>query len=81
MTFKEHLFQVALGFDQLLNAIFGGYCDESLSSRSHRARMKGKRVWVAMLINAIFFWQADHCREAYESEINNEHLPLEMRDL
>ena len=81
MTFGEHLFQIALAFDQFVNTLCGGYADESLSSRSHRLRMKGKHVWVATFINILFFWQKDHCKEAYESELNNEHLPKEMRDL
>lgn len=73
-------FQVLLAIDQLVNTIFGGYADESISSRSHRAYVSGKRKWTRNLINALFFWQIDHCKEAYESEIERSQLPVEMRD-
>lgn len=73
-------FQVLLAIDQLVNTIFGGYADESISSRSHRAYVSGKRKWTRNVINALFFWQKDHCKEAYESEIERTQLPVEMRD-
>lgn len=73
-------FQIAVALDQLINAIFGGYADETVSSRSHRAYADGKRKWTRDVINAVFFWQDDHCREAYESELKRNQLPPEMRE-
>jgi hypothetical protein len=32
------------------------------------------------IINALFFWQVDHCRDAYESELKRHHLPPILRD-
>ncbi len=71
-------FQVAVAVDQLINTIFGGFADETLSSRLHRRRLRGK-PWCARIVNFLFYMQDDHCKEAYESEIERAHLPLEMR--
>lgn len=48
--------------------------DETLSNRVHRRRLRGKS-FIAKVINFIFFWQNDHCKEAYESELKRKHLP------
>lgn len=73
-------YQILIAIDQLVNALFGGYADETISSRSHRAYLTGKRQWTRNLINAIFFFQEDHCKEAYESELERVQLPPEMRN-
>lgn len=74
-------FQIAVALDQLVNTVFGGYADETISSRSHRAYVAGKRKWTRNVINAMFFWQKDHCKEAYESEMDRSQLPPEMREV
>ena len=74
-------FQVLVALDQLVNTFFGGYADETISSRSHRAYVSGKRKWTRNLFNLMFFWQKDHCKEAYESEMERSQLPPEMRDV
>ena len=68
-------FQVLIAIDQLVNTLIGGMADETLSSRAYRHYIDGSRKWPAKFINFLFFWQKDHCREAYESEINRVHLP------
>lgn len=72
-------FQVLVALDQLVNTFFGGYADETLSSRMHRKAMKGTK-WPERIINALFFWQKAHCQEAYESELKRTQLPPEFRD-
>ena len=74
-------FQVLVAIDQLINTIFGGYADETVSSRSHRAYISGKRKWTRNLINFLFFWQDDHCKKAYESEIYRQQYPEEYRKI
>lgn len=76
---KAYLFQVGLAFDQLLNAMCGGWADESLSSRSWRLYIERNRPIPKTIINAIFFWQENHCKEAYESELERLHVPPQMR--
>ena len=73
-------FQVLIAIDQLANAIFAGYADETLSSRAYRHKMDGSRSWPAWIIDHLFFWQEDHCKEAYESELERNQLPPSMRD-
>ncbi len=70
---------LAIAFDQLLNALFNGACDETLSARAHRLSIERERHWPKRILNAIFFWQDDHCKEAYYSEKERNHLPPELR--
>lgn len=76
------LVQVAIALDQVANAaIPGGYADESMSSRAHRMRVKGHKYWgwTARAIDALFFWQANHCRNAWLDEMARRQLPPELR--
>lgn len=75
--------QFLIAFDQLMNTLVYvkgdgfGYADETLSARAYRLREESALPY--KLINALFFWQDDHCKEAYESEQLNKQLPLEYR--
>lgn len=71
--------QVLVALDQFVNTLIGGWADETLSSRAHRRRLRGKGG-VAWLIDHIFFWQEEHCKTAYESELKRLQLSLSMRD-
>ena len=68
-------FQIAIAVDQLVNTLFGGMADETLSARAYRHKIDGSRKWPSMVIDCLFFWQKDHCKQAYESEMNRAHLP------
>ena len=73
--------QVLIALDQFVNTLFCGYADETLSSRAYRhAEIKKDRRWPMVIINALFFWQDEHCKRAYESEIERAQLPPGMRD-
>lgn len=72
-------FQVLIALDQLANTFCGGMADETLSSRAHRRRIRGK-PFLAAFIDGLFFWQKDHCRRSYESELKRSHLPETMRE-
>lgn len=73
--------QILIAFDQLINALLWGYADETLSARAYRhAEIKKDRRWPMMLINGLFFWQDNHCKQSYESELKRAHLPPFMRD-
>ncbi len=73
------LLNLAIAIDQLFNALFLGYADETLSSRAWRLYLKGNTL-PCKIINKIFFWQDNHCYEAYLSEQERNHLPAEFRD-
>ena len=61
---------VLIALDQLVNALCGGWPDETLSSRAWRWHLTGVRSWPLRLLDSIarFFGDKDHCRESYESE-------------
>lgn len=55
------------------------YADETLSSRAWRWDTDRVRRWPRKVIDAIFFWEKDHCRESYRSERERRQLPPELR--
>lgn len=66
-------YHVVIALDQLFNALTGGAADETLSSRTYRGAMLAKppkKRWRLLysLINGLFF-DVNHCRTAYESEL------------
>ena len=66
-----------IALDQLANCLLRGDPDETLSARAHRMREKGQRYWgwLAGAINLVFFWQEDHCKHAFEVELQRRQLP------
>ncbi|TQK10261.1 hypothetical protein FBX97_0177 [Herbaspirillum sp. SJZ107] len=75
----SRLREVAVAFDQLVNAILGGYCDETISARAYRLRAVRPYNTLRPIIDGLFFWQADHCRASYEAERARSQLPPEYR--
>ncbi|MDR3233032.1 MAG: hypothetical protein LBT46_05120 [Planctomycetaceae bacterium] len=72
----DHLWQILIAIDQLCNTLLGGWADETLSARCHRTQSVFKP-----LINTLFFWQADHCKQAWQWEIDRQDLPVEYRNV
>ena len=76
-------YHVLIAIDQLFNALIGGAADETLSSRAYRGAVLAKyprkrwRIWYRV-INALFF-DANHCKTAYESEIKRRQYPVEFQ--
>ena len=72
--------QIPIAIDQLINTIFGGWADETISSRAHRMQRKST-TWSRFrkIIDGLFFWQKYHCRGAYESEKKRLQYPPELR--
>ncbi|EQM95091.1 hypothetical protein [Oxalobacter paraformigenes] len=72
--------QIPIAVDQLINTFFGGWADETISSAAWRKRCESKG-WALLrkMIDALFFWQTDHCKTAYESELKRRQLPEELR--
>lgn len=74
-------FQVLVALDQLINTLLWGFADETLSARAYRhAEIKKDRRWPMWIIDHLFFWQDQHCKAAYEAELERAHLPPGMRD-
>ena len=64
-----------IAIDQTLNALIGsGWADECLSSYYYR--MQDRRM---VIVDAIFFWQENHCKASYDNEMARKQLPIEMR--
>lgn len=76
--FVWYVKNLLIAIDQLINAIFGGFCDESLSSRAYKHYLRGDK-WLKVLIDTILFFDKDHCKESYRSELERRQLPPEMR--
>lgn len=76
-----NLIEVWISFSQLLNAVFGGHSNETLSSRSWRYQHKNK-TWmqVRRLIDGaflLFFRERNHCYEAYLWELRRKQRPVD----
>jgi hypothetical protein len=78
MTYLLHLL---IAIDQLANALLGGAPDETLSARAYRAEQQGKLLGRVFrpLIDAIFWLDPDHCRNAYNAEFRKLQLPEDYR--
>lgn len=73
--------QVLIAIDQVGNALAGGWADETLSSRAWRAEKSGRRWggFVRTIIDRMFFFEKNHCRQAFESERRRRQMPPELR--
>jgi len=73
--------QFLIAIDQLVNTILGGFADETISSRCWRNRNDPAWEKWRLRVDNLFFWDIDHCRTSYESELERRQLPMEMRNL
>lgn len=71
--------QLLIALDQLANTLVGGYADETLSARAHRVAEEGGPAWPQRAINALFWWERQHCLRAYRSEVERRQLPSRYR--
>lgn len=77
-----YLMQNLIALDQTGNALLGGWADETLSSRAYRADRDGRlfgRIF-RPLIDALFFFEKEHCKNAYLSEIRRGNHSRKLRD-
>lgn len=82
LTVPEYLLNIGIALDQLVNTLFKGYPDETLSSRTYRnACSYWYARWAMRVLDFIFLpFGKDHCRRAYESEVERKHLfPIENK--
>lgn len=73
------LIQLLVAVDQLGNTLLGGWADETISARAYRQRHKLRWRIAHGFINALFFFQQDHCRKAFEAELDRRQLPPAFR--
>lgn len=87
MTVLSNIKQFAIAMDQCLNVIVFSiarprekhWADETLSAHAWRMEQQGGPAWPRKAIDHLFFWQDQHCKSAYEAELERVHLPPEMR--
>lgn len=70
--------QILIAIDQLVNAILGGWADETLSAHAWRSRHKPPFKTLQPVIDRLFF-DPSHCQDSYLSEIKRSQLPPEYR--
>ena len=70
---KRYLLNNLIALDQLVNAVFGGDPDETISSRIGKRRDGPERFW-AKMVDRIFFWQKDHTRKSVEADEGKDAL-------
>lgn len=75
----KYIIQNLIAIDQLINTIFGGYADETLSAKAHRCQDKWNWNLLRRIANGLFFWQEDHCLWSYKIEKWRQQLPPEYR--
>ena len=75
----QYIKNLLIALDQLLNALFGGWPDSTLSARAYRLEQERGRKWPRVLIDTLFFFDRDHCYQSYLSEIERKQLPPQMR--
>lgn len=72
--------QIIIALDQLINTVFGGWADETLSARAWRQR-NDSRGWqtACRWIDRLFFWEQNHCEASYRAELLRSQLPRGYR--
>jgi len=59
---KQYLFRLGSALSRVLNVLIGGSPAYSLSARAAMS----KKSWPKKFINALFFFQKDHCATALQ---------------
>ena len=83
---KQRMLNIGIAVDQLayvLLTLGAGSPDETLSAAAWRWEQSGKLAGRVLrpLIDALFWFDPDHCRTAFESERDGRHLPPEYREV
>lgn len=71
VAYEVGYFLISL-LSRIHNTVFyGGSMHQTYSARCHIRALEGSMVWRERerRVNRIFFWQKDHCREAWQAEV------------
>ena len=63
MPVKQYVLNVLIAFDEFVNVLFRGHCDETISARAGRAAAEGK-LWGRLLRRVLDWLQPNHCELA-----------------
>ena len=61
---KIYLKRVSIQLSILINVLCGGKLNQTVSATQHQRRRDGKAN-IASIIDWIFFWDIEHCMEAW----------------
>ena len=79
----KYIENLLIAIDQLINAILGGSCDETISALCYRkSQEKGHyfyKILKFILDVCLSPIRQDHCEQAYLSEVCRKQLPPEYR--
>lgn len=77
----SYVLNVLIAVDQVGNTLLGGSPDETLSARAYRTEQQGKVFgrFFRPLIDTLFWFDPDHCKSAYNSELRKLQLPVVYR--
>lgn len=60
----EYIARIGIALSVLLNVVTGGASNQTFSARNYIWKMHGEKNAV-LVIDLIFFWQPDHCRNSW----------------
>ena len=76
----KRFIKIGDALSQLANTLLlAGDPNESISGRAYRLSRDRGRHWPRRVIDALFFWEPDHCEQAHLSELLRRHLPRPYR--
>ena len=75
-----YLLRVLIAVDQLVNTLFGGMPDETISAKLWRLRDRYPYKVFRIIVDKLFWFDKDHCRISYESEFKKTQLPSNYRE-
>jgi len=81
---KTRILNLLIALDQMVFSIItlgNAGPDETMSAAAWRLEQNGRRAGIIFrpIIDGLFFFDKDHCRKSYESEINKAHLHKDYR--
>lgn len=87
MQIGHNLKQLAISADQFFNVLifstikpqYRQWADETMSAHCWRLEKDHGITWPRKLIDTIMFFDKDHCRTSYESEVERSQLPPSLR--
>ena len=78
MTLRDYIWNVAQWLSQGLNTVvFAGNPNMTFSARCYVNR--DEKVWATVhkLVNTLFFFQPEHCKQAYETDVKFANMVVE----
>lgn len=75
-----YILRVLIAIDQLVNTLFGGLPDETISAKLWRKRESQPYKTLRIIVDGVFWFDPEHCKTSYESEIKRKYLPKDYRE-